>query len=854
MDKQTLRYTFLLYFAGQYAKKEDMEYDTLLEMSDNNYDLCSEVVCDMVKEGLVSGIELIETKAGYAIGQYQGKLKLTSKGLKEIMGLFPEENKEIIDEIQKGNNFIDNKEDLLENFLKKEKNRISQLSNEDKNKEIIEKILSYFKFLNANIHNYPDGKIKSSEIKEKVKNILSIYYEKAPQIFAQKVTKEMLEDYGYITFLYKKISPDEYDIDKLLTSKGASYLEQLEKDYKEKFENYCKENNIKFPDPIGSNAKILKTIINSPTQKAIESVQNFHKNFSNEQLTELIKKANIADRAAQSITNINPITLSPNVIDEVKKDKEGNETKDNKEKSYTFEGILGRNCGTIVPYYDSEQRLQEKGYIVENGIYVLRGYSKMSDLVGASIVDSNNYQRKEDLQHINDIKNFLQRSKISFLPEIILVARNNVKIEEIDLNLKGKQLGRFQNINYRKITVPSKSLYRVDGNHRLEAYDEKGKDYYIPFSIILWHVNEEEKQEDSKQEEKNAIDNEAFLFYLLNAKSKPLTLEENISGIVKSDVNVWKDDNIREINFIFPYLRDIYNSLNNDMIFKKSHYLDNEGQENVWSQYLNILNEIFKKENNSKQPEEEYKISFNKEQCKEIVCNTILLLNQTTRFKYLRENYKKFPQLIFYLQYLKMQDKKNEIDIEADLEDINNWAQKYKHDDSSFENPINMYENAMRQIQRGEINIFVAMPYYNDDTIKQYNSNYQKIVSTIIKKNPKLNDRLKLFPIMTHKGETKNILNYIDKCIENCQIFIADVSDDPSKKNIVNPNVMYELGVARQKSKPCIIIKNAKDDSDLIFDIKPMSVYFLNFDNPDVNFVPEMIEHIEEIIKKYYIS
>ncbi len=775
-------------------------------------------------------------------------ITLTEKGLNEIKQLIFKENPESeATEVNKSDR-------LLEKIIEKEKNRISKLSDEDKNKEILEKILSYFKFLNTNIQNYPDGKIKSSEIKEKVKNIVSKYYASIAAIKASQITNNMKNE-GYITFIYKKNAPEKYKINNLLTSKGASYLEQLEKDYKEKFENYCKENDIKFPDPIGSNAaKFLDIINNSPTQKAIESVQNFHKIFSNEQYAELIKNANIAVRAAQSIPNINPITLSPNVIDEVKEDKEGNETKGNKKKTYTFEGILGRNCGTIVPYYDSEQRLQEKGYIVENGIYVLRGYSKMSDLVGASIVDSNNYQRKEDLQHINDIKNFLQRSKISFLPEIILVARNNVKIEEIDLNLKGKQLGRFQNINYRKITVPSKSLYRVDGNHRLEAYDEKGKDYYIPFSIILWHVNEEEKQEDSKQEEKNAIDNEAFLFYLLNAKSKPLTLEENISGIVKSDVNVWKDDNIREINFIFPYLRDIYNSLNNDMIFKKSHYLDNEGQENVWSQYLNILNEIFKKENNSKQPEEEYKISFNKEQCKEIVCNTILLLNQTTRFKYLRENYKKFPQLIFYLQYLKMQDKKNEIDIEADLEDINNWAQKYKHDDSSFENPINMYENAMRQIQRGEINIFVAMPYYNDDTIKQYNSNYQKIVSTIIKKNPKLNDRLKLFPIMTHKGETKNILNYIDKCIENCQIFIADVSDDPSKKNIVNPNVMYELGVARQKSKPCIIIKNAKDDSDLIFDIKPMSVYFLNFDNPDVNFVPEMIEHIEEIIKKYYIS
>lgn len=64
----------------------------------------------------------------------------------------------------------------------------------------------------------------------------------------------MLEDYGYITFLYKKNSPDEYDIDKLLTSKGASYLEQLEKDYEEKLENYCKENHIKFPYPIEPNA------------------------------------------------------------------------------------------------------------------------------------------------------------------------------------------------------------------------------------------------------------------------------------------------------------------------------------------------------------------------------------------------------------------------------------------------------------------------------------------------------------------------------------------------------------------------------------------------------------------------
>lgn len=65
---------------------------------------------------------------------------------------------------------------------------------------------------------------------------------------------------------------------------------------------------------------------------------------------------------------------------------------------------------------------------------------------------------------------------------------------------------------------------------------------------------------------------------------------------------------------------------------------------------------------------------------------------------------------------------------------------------------------------------------------------------------------------------------------------------------------MYELGVARQKKKPCIIIRNDQNESELIFDIKPMSVYPLNFENPDVNFVPDMIKHIEEIIEKYYIS
>lgn len=775
MDKQTLRYTYLTYFAGQYAQKEDMDYEALVEMAGDNYELCTEVISELLKEGLVEGIELIETKAGYAVGQYQGKLKLTAEGIKEILNLFPDEKKEIIDDIKSETKIKNTNTISIDSIHERLLQQIRRNSEFKSNKANTTKIRTIF------------NKTVGSRYK------------------AEKAIAKLKTD-GYINFLYND-DIASFCPNNLLTDKAIKFLDEVNE------------------------------------KRMLEAISNIRKPLPTTQ--EMLEEMGAPKKVYEYIKNVE---------ERVKKEEE--EKKRKNTSSITFEGILGRNCGTITQYYDSDIRLQEKGYVVEGGTYVLRGFAKMSDLVEASEVDQNNYQRIEDLQHIKDIKDFLQKGKVHFLPEVVLVARNDVEIQEIDFNLKGKQLGRFKNINYRKIIVAPKSLYRVDGNHRLEAYEESQKDYYIPFSIILWHVDEglEKSQEQQEKQKKNDIDNEAFLFYLLNAKSKPLTLEDNIKGIVKSDVAVWKDENIRDVNFIFPHLRGIYNDLNNDSLFKKYHYIDNKGNSNVWTQYLSILNRIFIEENKDKKIEEEYTISFDKEQCKEMVYKTILLLSQTTRFQYLREHYNKFPQLVFYLHYLKFLDTKNEIDIEKDLEDINTWAEKYKHDDNSFENPINMYKNAMKQIQRGEVNIFVAMPYYSKDCIKQFNLNYKKVIEEIIKKKPKLNNRLNLFPIMEHTGETKNILSYIDDCIDKCQIFIADVSDDPAKNNIVNPNVMYELGVARQKGKHCIIIRNADNNTELIFDIKPMSIYPLKFENPDVNFVPEMITHIENIIDKYYIS
>lgn len=53
MDKQTLRYTYLTYFAGQYAKKENLDYDTLEAMADGNFTLEKEVLKELINEGLI---------------------------------------------------------------------------------------------------------------------------------------------------------------------------------------------------------------------------------------------------------------------------------------------------------------------------------------------------------------------------------------------------------------------------------------------------------------------------------------------------------------------------------------------------------------------------------------------------------------------------------------------------------------------------------------------------------------------------------------------------------------------------------------------------------------------------------
>lgn len=57
------------------------------------------------------------------------------------------------------------------------------------------------------------------------------------------------------------------------------------------------------------------------------------------------------------------------------------------------------------------------------------------------------------------------------------------------------------------------------------------------------------------------------------------------------------------------------------------------------------------------------------------------------------------------------------------------------------------------------------------------------------------------YPIMKNSGVSRDLIQDIFRKIEECSIFIADITDN-------NSNVLYELGFAKGKEKDCILILN----------------------------------------------
>ena len=204
---------------------------------------------------------------------------------------------------------------------------------------------------------------------------------------------------------------------------------------------------------------------------------------------------------------------------------------------------------------------------------VFRGYAPIGILSKVS-KRPEAYQRMADETHKRDIIKFLGKKDYSYFPELVLAYRGADLNDLID-ELHGKDDVEYNAESYVKglkvlkervpvsgyrarhaqLQVDDDTLLRVDGNHRLEAFDESDEwwKFFIEEEAPIGYSDEEKAQwlhhkvSSYKQEIENiivpfsiVISNydiadkfEASIFNNINFKQLPLKQEKNIQNVYK---------------------------------------------------------------------------------------------------------------------------------------------------------------------------------------------------------------------------------------------------------------------------------------------------------------------------------
>lgn len=464
------------------------------------------------------------------------------------------------------------------------------------------------------------------------------------------------------------------------------------------------------------------------------------------------------------------------------------------------------------------------------GQICLRGFAPIKELARISIADYTYQRNLLDKQQAR-ISNFLDNEQFLFFPEVILCFRikSNIEQKRQMNSLQSIELGKNIITQDGKISIKfiknktdlklaelniddtflnsliSKGDYlfhRIDGNHRLSASEETESSFVnnlkIPYCIIIgedFYENGKKMEEHSKEFDKAV----QVYFHNINTKVIPLTSEENLKGIVNNKDRFSDEELSKIINTDGTFLRNLLTEVKDYNAYPnlKNIIRDYEKTFSV------ILTNLLKDKINISDTE---------------LIRNILSESNTLLSKFsLRYN----SEILLALIYFLFTKKNGEIFL--------NWAKINRLDaidDISAENIINLYEESSKR----EINVFVAMPYFSKDIVESHNKIYTRAIEKI-KNDYDIN--INLYKIMTYEGASVNIINDIFEKIKNCQIFIANITNN-------NPNVTYEMGWARALNIPIIIAK--EKDSEPKSDYK-LDSYF--------EYQKEAYTTLEDNISKY---
>lgn len=453
-----------------------------------------------------------------------------------------------------------------------------------------------------------------------------------------------------------------------------------------------------------------------------------------------------------------------------------------------------------------------------SGQLCIRGFAPIKELAQISCADYN-YQRNP-IEGRDDIITFLETETYLFFPEIILsykIRHDSVKKPD-NTPLRAIQSGNKYNsnkdnvkINIRKIFnastdegvkiieliipdehINTKPFHRIDGNHRLLAAEtstaDKVERMVAPFCIILGEEFYDGDRLIETQDTKTFDKATKIFFHNINTKTIPLTSEENLKVII-DDKNNFPDT---ELEIILGKAgiktRELMDKMKADYFSGIKHIISNQYR----TYCIKIFNVLLENSNETDHIVDDVLDALK--------CIDVLYLENEK----LKDN-SSFGLLTAFLYY-KVTDNTSKFEF------FKNWVIKnhiFDIKEIKAESIIKIFDKIVEK----EIKVFVAMPYFQGDPniVAEYNTIYGNVINEI---NRDYGVKISLYPIMQNKGETQDQIQDIINKIQNCHIFIADISDN-------NANVLYETGWARALKKPTLLFReksSAPPKSDYVND------------------------------------
>jgi hypothetical protein len=509
----------------------------------------------------------------------------------------------------------------------------------------------------------------------------------------------------------------------------------------------------------------------------------------------------------------------------------------------------------------------------------VRGFARIKELARISKANPD-YQRELVDKQKKVISNFLTEENYLFFPEVILSLKlkydytqkgaktispitlldtkktftsnvNSVSVKPLEYkNNKTFDIGGRDEIKIVEIEIEDGFLnqlieknehlfHRIDGNHRLSAAEQNEGDRInlmdVPFCIVLFEELTSEKFNTEtgileKQTDKQYEKFERVVFYNINSKTEPLTLEQNLRGIL-GETDYFKDDEIehifkndgKNVGLSARYLGkrinpEDFNSLKNIL------------KENKWAFSLNII----KLYNKFKEKGSSYSTNTLVEKVFESLQAVNVLYSENESL--IKNN---SSEILLSFVYNKAFSDKRKFEYYTDWIISNHL---FNAKETKAESIIKIFNKIN---QNKIVKVFVAMPFYETGIVEEYNKLFKEVLIEIQAK-AKSELTLELIPIMNFKGKSERIDKQLLEKIKDCNVFIADLSG-------CNENVIFEIAYAEGCGKEMIIIKSNLDKKPPPFDMDKLRYVTFQKSTYYTSIKSIIDTHLIEILKKTYL-